>query len=139
MYRLALYYLTGLLIVAMILGFFGVLSYSPIAIFFSVAVITAVCWGSNEVFAKVWKVTPNIESVYITAFILALILTPVAITNWKGALMLGAASIIAMGSKYILALGKKHIFNPAALAVMLTAIIFGTYASWWVGNKFLCG
>ncbi len=137
MYRLVLYYLTALLIVAMVLGFVGILSYSPISIFFSIAVITVACWCSNEGFARVWKVTPNIESVYITGFILALILTPVAITDFHGALMLFIASLIAMASKYILVIGKKHIFNPAALAVVFTGVFFSAYASWWVGNKFL--
>jgi glycine betaine catabolism B len=137
MYRLVLYYLTALLIVAVAFAFFGILSYSPIAIFFSWIVIVAACWGSNEFFARTWKVTPNIESVYITAFILTLIMTPVAVTDFHGALILIIASLIAMASKYILAISKKHVFNPAAIAVMLTGIVFSTYASWWVGNSSL--
>ncbi|MEI6864312.1 MAG: hypothetical protein WCK46_03045 [Candidatus Adlerbacteria bacterium] len=134
MYRLALYYLTVLLAAAAVLGAVGVLRYSPISILFSAALITAVCWGTNEAFARAWKVTPNVESVYITAFILALIISPVSPTAFAAWPLLIAASVIAMASKYILVLHKKHIFNPAAFAVVTTALLFGKYASWWVGG-----
>lgn len=42
-----------------------------------------------------------------------------------------------MASKYILALHKKHIFNPAAIAVVITAFTINGSASWWVGNTAL--
>ena len=44
------------------------------------------------------------------------------------------ASVWAMASKYIFAIGKKHIFNPAAIAVSLTALTINQSASWWVGT-----
>jgi ferredoxin-NADP reductase len=40
-----------------------------------------------------------------------------------------------MASKYLLAIGKKHLFNPAALAVALSASLLGVYASWWVAGN----
>lgn len=135
MYRIALYHLVVLFAVALVYGFLGILAYAPLNMLFSAAVILAVCWGSNELFAWIFKVTPNVESVYITGFILALIMTPVAPLNFHGALMLALASLIAMASKYILTLNNKHIFNPAALGVVATGVIFGTYPSWWVGGN----
>lgn len=135
MYRIVLYHLVVLFVVALAYALFGVLSYSPVDMLFSVAVILAVCWGTNELFAWIFKVTPNVESVYITGFILALIMTPVAPANFHGALMLAFASLVAMASKYILTLSNKHIFNPAALGVLVTGTVFGTYASWWVGGN----
>jgi ferredoxin-NADP reductase len=39
-----------------------------------------------------------------------------------------------MASKYILAIRRKHIFNPAALAVALSAFTLNRAASWWVGT-----
>jgi ferredoxin-NADP reductase len=39
-----------------------------------------------------------------------------------------------MASKYMLAIGRKHVFNPAAIAVVLTGLGAGQTASWWVGT-----
>ncbi|MGH7237239.1 MAG: oxidoreductase, partial [Candidatus Saccharimonadales bacterium] len=39
-----------------------------------------------------------------------------------------------MASKYILAIDKKHVFNLAAIAVVITSFAAGQAASWWVGN-----
>lgn len=134
MYRLVLWHLLLLIAVAFVLSFFNFFSFTPWALLFSFFLIIAACWASNEALARLLKVTPNTESVYITAFILTLILNPVAFSNVPGALILVLASIVAMASKYILAINKKHIFNPAALAVAVTGVALGTYASWWVGG-----
>ncbi|OGC88462.1 hypothetical protein A2419_01830 [Candidatus Adlerbacteria bacterium RIFOXYC1_FULL_48_26] len=134
MYRLVLWHLVVLIAVAFFLSFFGFFSFTPWALLFSFFVMVAACWASNEAFAWIFKVTPNTESVYITSFILTLILNPVSFTDFMGAGMLVIAGVLAMASKYILAIDKKHIFNPAALAVAVTGIVFGTYASWWVGG-----
>jgi ferredoxin-NADP reductase len=80
----------------------------------------------------------NIESVYITPLILALILPPVAFSDLAGSIALAVIAMWAMAGKYLLAIGKKHVFNPAALAVALSASLLGVYASWWVaGNTYL--
>jgi ferredoxin-NADP reductase len=47
---------------------------------------------------------------------------------------LGWAAVFAMSSKYLLARKNRHIFNPAALAVVITAIGLGDTASWWVAT-----
>jgi ferredoxin-NADP reductase len=39
-----------------------------------------------------------------------------------------------MASKYLFAIGKKHIFNPAAFAVAVTAIVINEPATWWIGG-----
>src|SRR5256714_5726261 len=36
--------------------------------------------------------------------------------------------------KYILSLNNKHLFNPAAVAVVITSFALGESASWWVGT-----
>jgi ferredoxin-NADP reductase len=135
MYRLVLYYLVLLAIVGFVYAFFHLVSFSPWALLYSFFLITAVCWVSNELFAKLWKVTPNTESVYITAFILALIMDPAAITDIHGAFMLAIAGIVAMASKYVLVISNRHIFNPAAFGVAVVGIVLGTYASWWIGGN----
>ncbi len=135
MYRLVLYYLTGLIVIASIFGFFNIIHYSPANIVFSTLLILTTCFGTNVLFAKVFKATPNSESVYITALILALITTPVAPENHIGIGFLIFVSIWAMASKYMFALGHKHIFNPAAFAVALSAIVINQSATWWIGGN----
>jgi ferredoxin-NADP reductase/Na+-translocating ferredoxin:NAD+ oxidoreductase RnfD subunit len=135
MYRLVLYYLVVLLVVAVLLSIFGYLPYDPAAIIFTTAIITGVCWAANRAFAHVFKVPENVESIYITAFILALIIAPVASKDFAGIGFLVFASAWAMACKYIFALGRKHIFNPAAFAVALSAIAINQSATWWVGGN----
>lgn len=132
MYRLLLYYLIFLVAAAIGLSLFGYIHFSAAGIGFSAIYLTIVCLISNMIFAKVYDVPTNIESAYITALILALIITPPTTTH--GILFLTAAGGLAMASKYMLAIKKKHIFNPAAIAVVLTAIGARQSASWWVGT-----
>jgi glycine betaine catabolism B len=135
MYRLVLYFLIVLLAVAAIFGAFHLLPYSPVAIIFSTLILVVVAWASNGVFARLFKAQPNSESSYITALILALIITPAMPSQGSQIEFLVWAAIFAMASKYILEVNKKHLFNPAAFAVVLTAFLMGQYASWWVGGN----
>ncbi len=132
MYRLILYYLIFLLGVGLVLSVFGVLPYDPFALLLMIGFSIAVCWVSNTLFAKTFRVPANVESVYISALILALIITP--LTSLNDLWFLGWACVLAMGSKYILAINRKHLFNPVALAVAVTYLTIDQTASWWVGN-----
>ncbi|MDR3571668.1 MAG: FAD-binding oxidoreductase [Candidatus Pacebacteria bacterium] len=135
MYRLVLYELIFLLATAATLGFFGMLSYNPISIAASTAFIFFVCWATNNVFAYAFETPYNPESTWITALILALIITPP--TSFFDATYIPLAfwaSSIAIASKYIIAIRKKHLFNPAAFGVAATAFALGLSASWWVGT-----
>ncbi len=137
MYRFVLYYLIFLVLVAAALSFFGLLPFQPADIIVSALVITAVSWVASKTFAKVFNVPANVESAYITALILALIVTPPSLSRYfssSGLSFLIWASAWAMASKYILAIRKKHIFNPAAFAVALTALTISHSASWWIGT-----
>ncbi len=135
MYRLMLYFLIGLIVIAVAYSFFGILPFSPFAIIFSVFFLILICWISNKIFATVFEVPTNVESVYITSLILALIITPSL--SFHTLPLLGWAAVLSMASKYILAINKKHIFNPAAIAVVLTTIGINQSASWWVGNAWM--
>lgn len=132
MYRLVLYFLIVLAVVGLIYSLFGVLPYDPIDYLFSFTLILVASYVSNWVFAKVFEAPTNVESVWITALILGLIITPpktildVAFVGW--------AATLAMAGKFIFAINKKHIFNPVALAVAITDFAINGNASWWVGN-----
>jgi len=135
MYRLVLYVLIALLALAAVFGAAGILPYSPVAIIFSSLFLVAICWITNGLLAKAFHAQPNVESAYITALILALIITP-GMPNDLGTIwFLIWAGVLAMASKYLFAVTKKHLFNPAAFAVVTTAFALNQYASWWIGGN----
>jgi glycine betaine catabolism B len=135
MYRLVLYYLIFLLGVALFLSFTGGLAYDPYALLFSTAFLLAACAATNWAFARAFAVPSNVESTYISALILALIITP--IQSYNDLWFLGWAAVLAMACKYILALGGKHPFNPVAFGVAVTYFAINQSASWWVGDAAL--
>ena len=134
MYRLVLWHLIVLLAVAFAFSFVGLVQYSPASIVFSTVLILAVCWITNLVFARVYQVPPNQESIYITALIVAAIMSPVGFTDIRGIGALVFASVWAMASKYIFAVGRKHVFNPAAFGAILPALLLNQPATWWIGG-----
>ena len=136
MYRLVLYFLSALIVAGFVLSFFGVMPFSPLALVLSFTVILGTCWMTNALCARLFRVSVNVESFYITAFILALIITP--IDQFKESIgFLIVASLIAMASKFIIAPYKKHIFNPAAFAVVVTAFSINQYAGWWIASPYM--
>ncbi len=138
MYKLVLYFLSVLILIATGFSAVGVLPYNPIAILFSAFFITTVCILTNIIFAWAFEAPTNAESAYITALILILIITPISSPNDMLFFSLaGWASVWAMASKYIFAIGRKHVFNPAAIAVALTAVTINQSASWWIGTLWM--
>ncbi len=135
MYRLILYYLLVLLGAAGILSAMGMLPFTPIALLFTTAFLFATCWVANTIFAMTFAVPTNTESVYISALILALIITPVApLKSMPDMYFLLWVSVLAMASKFIIAINRKHLFNPVAVAVAITALTLDQAATWWVGT-----
>ena len=132
MYRLLLYYLLGLLLAAIGLSAIGDMHYSAVQIGISASILVAACWTINKAFAYVFNAPINPESSILTGLILALIIPPS--TQNQGILFMLAAAGLAIASKYLLTIGKKHIFNPAAIAVVLTAWGPHQSADWWIGT-----
>lgn len=134
MYRLVLYYLSGLLLIAIILSSLGLLPFKPLTLIYSIFFVTFLSWVVNTISAYIFKVPTNVESVYITSFILILIISPDKVLDFHYFAFLSWAAIWSQASKYVISLNKKHIFNPAAFAVALTGLAIGQAASWWVGT-----
>lgn len=132
MYRLVFYYLIALVGIAAGLSAFGILSYKPVAVVGSALYLSAICWLTSKVFSYVFDMPANIESAYITALILSLIITPESSAH--NIVFLTAVAGLAISSKYILTIRGRHIFNPAAIAVVLMAFGPRESASWWVGS-----
>lgn len=137
-YRVMLYYLLVLFAAALFFGAIGILPYSPIALLWSAAVLTVSARFINTFFAWMFGAVTNVESVYITALILVLIMPPVAFTDVSGSITLAVVAALAAASKYIFAIRKKHIFNPVAFAAVLSTFVLDMPATWWVaGNSAL--
>ncbi|HSX09554.1 MAG TPA: hypothetical protein VLF93_05340 [Candidatus Saccharimonadales bacterium] len=135
MYRLVLYILIALVGIASILGDFSLVPYSPITIISSALILVGVGWIANTIFAWANDAPANIESFFITALILVLIMKPAQ--SLSDVPLLVWAIVLAMLSKYLLAINKKHLFNPAAIAAVITGFVLGHPASWWVGTAWM--
>lgn len=136
MYRLVLYYLIGIFLVAFFLSIFKVISYSPGFLILSLLILVISGYLFNLMFSNLFDAPINPESNLITSLILVLIITPVY-NNIYSIGFLVMASLIAQASKYLLTYKDKHIFNPAALAVLILDLLAHQTASWWVGSLYL--
>ena len=132
MYKLVLYGLTLLSLISIVLGFVGIVSYSGLSLLGTLVLLLATCFISNEILAKVFKVQTNVESAWITAYILFFVLFPIEAVGdiWIVALV-GAA---AMASTYLLTINKKHVFNPVAISVFIVGLFGVATGSWWVAT-----
>ena len=135
MYRLVLYSLIVLVVIAATLSLFGAVPYSFMAIAFSTFILVGVGWIANKLFAWAFDAPANSESIHITALILVLIMSPIQTVT--DVVPLAWTAILAVLSKFVLAINKKHIFNPAAIAVVITSYALGVSASWWVGTSWM--
>jgi ferredoxin-NADP reductase len=132
MYKLTLYYLIGLIAVATVLSFFGFLQFNPYDIILASLIVTATCLVANFILAKMFRAVTNVESVYITALILTLIIPTKLPVNL---MFLIGASVVAMAAKYLLTVEKRHIFNPVAVSVVAISLLSPEHAAtWWVGT-----
>lgn len=135
MYRLVFQLLVILYFISLVFSFFDLIPFSPLDLLVSGAVFLGSCAVSNKIFSRIFNAPTNLESAYITALILTLIVSPSASLNdiWQIFLI----GVLAMASKYILTFNRKHIFNPAVMAVVIAAIIGFQSASWWIGNYYM--
>ncbi len=132
MYRLVTYYLSALIIIAVIFSLMHVLTYDPYALLFSTAFLLLVCTVINHIFCRAFEVPTNVESSNISGLILALIISPIG--GYGDLWFLFWVSVLSMASKYIVNIRGKHIFNPVALGVMITYLTINQAASWWIGT-----
>ena len=135
MYRLVLYYLLVLLGASLLLSLFDLLPFNFIELFLSAGLLVGIGLAINTIFSKVFDAPTNLESIYITALILALIINPA--TSIVDLPFLLWAIVSSVASKFILAIHKKHIFNPAAIGVFLASMVTTKSATWWVGTIYM--
>ena len=135
MYRLMRYCLAFLWTLGLIFSFFHLLPFDYKDLIFSFAVLFAVCLAADKILSTIFHAPVNIDSTYITAFILSLVAGPARSVNEYG--LLALVSLLAIASKYLLVVNKKHVFNPAAFGIAVAAYLAGFYASWWVGDPLM--
>jgi glycine betaine catabolism B len=108
---------------------------SPLALAVATAIALAVCFGANWAFAHVFGADTNPESVLISGFIIALIISPPALNDLPGLGFLALVAAWAMASKYIIAIKKKHLFNPACFGAAVIGTVMHRTVSWWIGDN----
>ncbi len=135
MYRLIELYLAALIVIAVILGFFGLININPWLLILFTLFISVSSYVTNAVLQEIFNVPINKESFLISAFILALIITPVM--SFSIVMFAFWASVWSMASKFIFTINKKHIFNPVAIALVITGVFLKITPSWWVGTFFM--
>jgi ferredoxin-NADP reductase len=135
MYKLVLYGLFILTGLSILFGFVGLVPFNGLHLIYTFFTLTIVCYTTNELFGKLFKVQLNTESSSITALILFLIVFPVSdVASLK---TVALAGFIAMASKYILAINKKHVFNPVAISLVILGLFGSGIGAWWVGSMSL--
>ena len=135
MYRVILYGLIILLIIADILAFAGKVGIGPVGLLVSIAILCVSCFAANWGISRLLRVAYNNESWLISALILACILPPT--NGMHRALYVALAGVIAMASKYLIIYRGSHVFNPAAVAAFVLTITSLLPAIWWIATPWL--
>ena len=132
MYRLLLYGLSLLLVIAVIFSYTGVLASSGGGVLAVTGVLLTACYLTNKLLGYIYSAATNSESYLITALILACILPPS--TTAVRLSYVALAGVIAIASKFVLAYRHKHIFNPVAVGAICLTLLDLLSVTWWIGN-----
>jgi glycine betaine catabolism B len=140
MYRLVLYTLLAIALLALVLSVFGQLGPGPVELLVSAALAVGVALGAGWLFAKLFRTKAHVESSIITGLLLFFLFPPTL--DPLTLIGLGLAALIASASKYLLAVRGRHMFNPAAIGSVVVAalglIVPGLgFATWWVATAYL--
>ncbi|WP_309102415.1 flavodoxin reductase [Microbacterium sp.] len=143
MYRLVLFALLALAVIALGLSLFDLVSPDPLAIAASFVVLAVVICLVDAAAQRLLRLPWRVESSLVTALILLFVLQPGA--DPAALVGLALAGAVASISKYAIAWRGRHILNPAAFGAAVVTIVgslgafewLGTSASWWVGTPAL--
>ncbi|HSA84518.1 MAG TPA: oxidoreductase [Patescibacteria group bacterium] len=135
MYRLVLYGLCTLSVIALVFGLWGLLPFTLWQMLATGVTVFVACFLTQKVLERLLKATTNYESVFITAGILFLIVPPSLAQ--QDLLVTFGIGVVAIVSKFFLAIRKKHLFNPAAFSLFIFGLFGFGNAIWWVGSAVL--
>ncbi|SMH33720.1 Ferredoxin-NADP reductase [Rathayibacter oskolensis] len=123
MYRLVWMTLAALLLVAVAYSAAGLVFFTPLEIVATAVVAVASTTAVTWLLAKAVRSPAHLESSLVTGLLIAFLLFPTA--EPRALLVVALVGAIAAASKYVLAWRGRHIFNPAAVAVLLIALAQG--------------
>lgn len=132
MHKLIQIILMGLLLINCILGAFGLITYGPPAILATTIVLVITSISANSVLSRLYGVRSDSQSALITALILALVLQPTL--SPLALLTVALVGVIAQASKYVITVRGRHIFNPAAIALVIAGITGLMGGTWWIAS-----
>ena len=136
MYRLALFALAALAVIALGLSLARLVGPTAPEILATFAVLAVAISAVDAVAQRVLRLPWRIESSLVTALILLFVLAPSLTAAGLGGIAL--AGVLASVSKYVIAWRGRHIVNPAAFgAAVVTILGLGTFSAWWVGTPWL--
>lgn len=137
MYRIMYCTLAILAVVSVVLAMLGKLSYgiSPVSLGIHFAILSFVSIGIHILFQKLYNAPANIESTYITLFVLFFVAKPPSTLIEAGWVALLAFTAVA--GKYVVSWNNRAMFNPAALALVVLGILGAPIALWWVGSPIM--
>jgi hypothetical protein len=132
---LTAYLLAAIIALAFILSFFDIVPGGPLGIASTTAILLIFCVLTNWGISRMRGMRVKSESSVVTALILALICGPVSVLESPlQILVLALCGAAGIAAKHLLSWRRRPVFNPAALGAFLAGLIFGSYATWWVGN-----
>jgi ferredoxin-NADP reductase/Na+-translocating ferredoxin:NAD+ oxidoreductase RnfD subunit len=141
MYRVVTHALVTLTIVALGLGFVGVIPYAGSEQLLSLVLVLVVALGGNWLGQRLLRVHVNYESAVITALIVHFLVLPprlMVLSDWWPTIFVTA---LAIASKFFFVYRKQHLANPAATGAVLVSLGYafipglGSYESlWWIGT-----
>lgn len=143
MYRTVSLALLFLVVIALFYGFSGLLPYTGLEQVVSLTVAVAVAFLSNYVCSRLWKVSVNYESAFITALILFFLIIPAQLSDLGSSWVIALVTLLAIVSKFVFAWHKQHLVNPAAVGVVILALVYSNpfvtipgyfESSWWIGR-----
>lgn len=132
MYLLTTAGLTLIILFGVVMAAVGQLSFSPLALFSSLATFLVAGVLSNVLLGKLYSLQPHIPSAIITGLILSCLFTP-SLEPVRLAIY-ALVACVAQASKYVIAYKARHIFNPATIAAFIIGVMGMAHASWWVAS-----
>ncbi|KZX22780.1 FAD-dependent oxidoreductase [Rathayibacter tanaceti] len=125
-YRLVWTTLTALLLVAVCYSAAGLIFFSPLEIIATAAIAVVATVGATYAVSRLVRRPAHLESSIITGLLIAFLLFPTS--EPQALLVVALVGVVAAVSKYVLVWRGRHLFNPAAVAVLLVALVQGLLA-----------
>ncbi|MEJ1091342.1 FAD-dependent oxidoreductase [Microbacterium istanbulense] len=140
MYRLVLFSLATLALIAAGLSFADLVAPTAVELLATFVVLAVVISVVDAAAQRILRLPWRIESSLVTALILLFVLQPSV--ELRGLAAVALAGVVASLSKYLIAWRGRHILNPAAFGAAVVTIVgsflpvdaVGTYSSWWIGT-----